>query len=122
MARMLVISIMLILQAAEAYSQQPAVLVPKGLLTGQEYLGLGPLEQRRYIAGLTDGYLFSPVFGGKNAELPAQKLKSCLQDMNDVQLAAIYSKFLTDNPAKWHHQAHGTYFQALVRVCGDFLN
>ena len=65
--------------------------------------------------GLIDGLFLSPFFGAPKARI--QWLENCVERMTDEQVAAIISKYLSDNPARWHESVHTSVYSALLQSC-----
>jgi hypothetical protein len=80
--------------------QDATVIVKTGFISGNEFRDFSPRLKRAYAMGFMDGVLMSPAFGAPKARL--SWLESCVTGMTDEQVSAIFSKFLEDNPARWH--------------------
>ena len=120
-----VIAIMLPGALAVSQSQQrgsptPAgvdepVLIHDGFITGQRFRELSELSRRSYAAGLVDGMLLAPFVGAPKARL--QWFETCATGMTDGQVAATISKFVNENPARWHEQVHAQFYAAMRQAC-----
>ena len=91
------------------------ILVPNGFLTGQKFLDASEETRTAYSAGLIDGFLGSALFGTPSET--AQHLHDCLEDMRNDQVAAIFEKYLRDNPAQWTWGMTVIGNQALRDIC-----
>ncbi len=99
------------------------VTIHKGFLTGEQYLHLTEGDQyhlealtRMYYAmGLIDGIILAPLLGG--SERRTFNLGECLDGMTSTQVDAILSKYLNENPRRWHESAHTSMYAALVTAC-----
>src|SRR2546425_10591991 len=91
------------------------VQVPNAFRTGQQYLELSAHEQATYIMGLVDGISIGPLFGASEARVLA--LQSCLQKHNNVQIAAILTKYVQDRPERWHDGAHALFYLRMFELC-----
>jgi hypothetical protein len=109
----------LLLLSPDAYGQP--VRVHNGFITGEQYLRLEARDRRRYVIGLIDGIFLAPLLDG--SEERSWNLGKCVEGpghgMTDMQLDAILSKFLNDNPGRWHESAHISMYSALLTVCPD---
>lgn len=95
-------------------SDQP-VLVHNGFITGQQFRDLPELRRRSYAAGIVDGALLAPLMGAPKASVTW--FESCATGMTDDQIAAIISKFVNDNPARWHEPVHTQFYAAMRQAC-----
>jgi len=91
------------------------VQIPNAVRTGQQYLELSASDRATYIAGLIDGIFIGPLFGASDARVAA--LQSCLQGQNNVQIAAILSKYIKDRPERWHEGAHALFYSRMLELC-----
>jgi hypothetical protein len=107
----------LLLLSPDAYGQ--AVRVHNGFITGEQYLRMEAHDRRSYVMGLIDGIFLAPLIGGSQER--SWNLGRCVEGtgdgMTNVQLDAILSKYLNDNPGRWHESAHLSMYSALLAVC-----
>jgi hypothetical protein len=96
-------------------SRAEGVWVPNAFMTGQEYLALSESSRTAYVMGLLDGIFVGPLFGASEARVKA--LQNCLQEHNNVQIAAILSKYIQDKPERWHDGAHVLFYSRMVELC-----
>jgi hypothetical protein len=89
--------------------------IKSGFLTGNVYRELSPAGKRGYVMGFTDGVLIAPLLDAPKSEL--RSIERCLVGMTDVQVVAIFDKWLTDNPARWHEQMNILSYSALRQAC-----
>jgi hypothetical protein len=61
-------------------------------MTGQQYLALPANSRAAYVMGLVDGIFIGPLFGASEAAVIA--VQDCLKERNNVQIAAILSKYI----------------------------
>jgi len=100
---------------AISVSRAEGVRVPNAFMTGQGYLALSAHEQGTYIMGLVDGIFIGPLFGA--SEHTVLGLQSCLQERNNIQIAAILSKYIQDRPERWHDGAHMLFYSRMLELC-----
>lgn len=93
-----------------------SVWVPRGLLTGQQYLDLDDDEQGYYALGLIDGMLVAPLLRAPASEV--RWLRECLTGMTGRQLAAILASHLRDHPEKRQDDVHVPMLAAMRAACG----
>lgn len=91
------------------------VSIHDGFMTGQRFRDLPEMSRRAYAAGLVDGMLLAPLVGAPKAGL--KWFESCATGMTDEQVAAIISKFVNDNPARWHEPLHAQFYAAMRQAC-----
>lgn len=100
--------------ASQDYSG-PSVYVKNGFHTGTTYLQLSHEQRAGYAAGLLDGIFVSSVLGAKGDVL--DRLQNCAVGMSDIQLVAVFDKYLRDNPGRWHQSMHVLGYSALLAAC-----
>jgi hypothetical protein len=87
-----------------ARAGEPEIVIKSGFLTGNAYRGFSPESRRAYAMGLIDGMFLAPFFDAKKQKL--EWLERCGTGMGDEQIAAIFDKYLRDNPGRWHETMH----------------
>ena len=92
-----------------------SVRIPGGFMTGAEFLELSEPHQRGYAAGFVNGLLISPFVGAR--ESCVAHYSRCLEGTTDVQLAAVISCWLRENPERWHDGSHIASWIAIKRMC-----
>lgn len=100
---------------ARQADQANGIVIHNGFLTGQDFRDLPDLRKRSYAAGLIDGLFLGPLFDAPKSSLGW--LENCVEGMTDGQVSAIISKYLDDNPGRWHQPVHGAAYSALLAVC-----
>jgi hypothetical protein len=93
------------------------VRVPNAFMTGQMYLALSASERAAYVMGLVDGVFIGPLFGASEESITA--LQSCLQKRNNIQIAAILTKYIRDRPEQWHEGAHMLFNARMLELCPE---
>jgi hypothetical protein len=91
------------------------VAIHNGFGTGEQYLNMSEPEQRAYAAGTINGILLAPLFGAPKKNL--RRIENCVTGMTDSQVAAILTKYLRDNPSRWHETTHTSMYSALMESC-----
>ena len=113
---MRVLFIVMILMVSPAIqSAEDDVVIKSGFLTGNQYRSFAASDRRKYAMGLVDGMLLSPFFGAEKKRL--SWLESCATGMNDGQIVAIFDKYLTKNPARWHESINALAYFAMKQEC-----
>jgi len=100
---------------ASSVSAESAVSIKTGLGTGEAYLNMSSREQRAYAIGVVNGMLLAPLFGAPKEKM--LRIESCLVGMTDTQVAAILTKYLRENPGRWHETPHVPMYAALIETC-----
>lgn len=90
-------------------------LIRTGFGTGERYLSASEQEQRAYAAGIINGMLMAPMFGASRGKM--RWLEQCIQGMTDSQIVSILTKYLRDNPGRWHETPHAPMYTALKESC-----
>lgn len=97
---------------------QPDVLIHQGFLNGNDYLGMSDIRQRTYAMGIVEGIMLSPWFGAPRSELGW--FENCIEGMNDIQVAAIISKYLENHPGEWHKPLHFLTYRTMREACKNY--
>ncbi len=111
-----VVFAVLLISCSVAAASEPAVEIKTGFLTGNAYRILSQEARRAYAMGLLDGMFLAPFFGAKKEKLGW--LERCATSMTDEQIAAIFDKYLRDNPGRWHETMHVLGMVAMKDACG----
>jgi hypothetical protein len=93
------------------FAADKSVLIPNGFGTGQSYIDMSEYEKRCYAMGAINGMLIAPFFGASANEM--EWFVSYLANMTDKQVAAILSKYLQDNPGRWHNGLNVLMYSAI---------
>lgn len=101
--------------ALGSVSRAEGVWVANAFMSGHEYLALPESRQSAYVMGLVDGIFIGPLFGASEARVKA--LQSCLQGNNNIQIAAILTKYIKDQPERWHDGAHALFYSRMFELC-----
>ena len=116
MRAIIAILIIVFLCAPVIDASEQSVLFHDGFCTGQDFLEMSPSNRRIYSMGAINGILCAPFFGA-----PVEKMnwfESYIENMTDVQVAAILSKFLEDNPGRLHDGLYALMYSA-IKVAYD---
>ena len=85
------------------------------LLSGQDYLELAEYDREVYVSGINDAYSWSYVAGFERMKW----LGPCVQGRQAEQLAAMFSKWLRENPERWHEPAAKLFPFAMFAACRE---
>jgi hypothetical protein len=91
------------------------ITIHRGFLTGNDYLKLDKGEKISYVMGFFDGIMVAPIFKAPKSNM--LWIESCLENMINVQVEAIVSKYLRDHPEVWHNPLHMTIYSAFKDAC-----
>jgi hypothetical protein len=106
------LSILLVVTAAiMAFAVDENVEIHNGFGTGQAYIKMDESEKRTYAMGAINGMLLAPLFGAPKDR--TKWFESYIENMTDEQVAAILTKFLRDNPGRWHEGLHALMYSAI---------
>jgi hypothetical protein len=112
----LFVAAMFILHASPNIAAERGVLIHNGFGTGQDFLGFSDVGKRAYAMGVINGFIMAPMFGAPEAQV--FRFGRCLENMTDVQVAAIIDKWLREHPERWHYGLHDVSWDAVTSVCG----
>ena len=111
MRTIVAILVFIFLSAPAVIASEQGILIHDGFGTGQDYISMSPGSKRIYAMGVVNGILIAPLFGAPKEEI--NWFESYLENMTDVQVAAILTKFLENNPGRWHDGLHILMFSAI---------
>ena len=83
------------------------------LLSGQDYLELAEYDREVYVTGVNDAYNWSYVAGFERMKW----LGPCVYGRQAQQLTAMFSKWLQENPERWHEPAAKLFPFAMFESC-----
>ena len=84
-------------------------------ITGNAYNQFNEGQKDVYSIGIVDGLMLSPLYGASIDKL--RPISTCTSKMPSGQLKAVISKYLAENPARWHEDMHKLALDALNEVC-----
>lgn len=90
------------------------VTIRSGFCTGLDYIEMDQNQKEAYIIGAINGMLVSPVFGASKEKL--DWLETYISGMTSTQGAGILTKFLNDNPGRWHEGLNMLTYSAIKRA------
>jgi hypothetical protein len=111
MKAILMMSLVIFLSATIIIAADQGVLIHNGFGTGQDYIKMNQSQKRVYAMGAINGILLAPLFGASKEKM--LWFESYVENMTDEQVAAILSKYLEDNPGRWHDGLHILMFSAI---------
>lgn len=100
-----------------ATAQDGDIVIKSGFITGTQYRAFTEPDRRKYAIGLVDGVLLAPFFNADRKQM--EWLERCATGMNDVQVVAIFDKYLRENPMRWHQSMNALAFAALKETCAN---
>jgi len=107
----LLVSIAIAAALTALAANRDLVMIHNGFGTGQGYVEMSDAQKKAYAAGMVNGMLMAPLFGASKDEM--KWLEAYLENMTDQQVAAIITKYLNDNPGRWHEGLHVLSFVAI---------
>lgn len=99
---------------------QNQVLIHEGFISGNVYRSFTGPKRTSYVMGWVDGVFVSPLFDAPDhtqAGTPLAALSQCVVGMDNIQMEAIFSKWLDEHPERWHESAHLLMYVAMDEVC-----
>jgi hypothetical protein len=90
----------------------PSVYIPNGFGKGDTYLKWTASQKNAYAMGFLNGMLVAPLFNAP--EKCTKWLDDYAKGMSDQQVAAIITKFLNDNPGRWHEPLPVLSYSAIL--------
>ena len=99
---------------ATVLSAADQVQIRGWFITGEDFIGMKDSEKHLYTAGVIDGMLIAPIFDALKEEM--KWFESYTYNMSTTQLASILSKYLKENPEKWHIGSNILMFLAIKQA------
>ena len=97
------------------HANQQTIKISPGFFSAKDYLDMTDTEKRAYATGEINGMLVAPFFGAPEENL--NWLKTCTGKMSDEQLAAILTKYITDQPNQMQTNLNVVTFNAIRDAC-----
>ena len=101
--RCLVLTMAFVLGLAVPVPAEEVYVVYGGFVTGNEYRSFTAVKRAAYVMGWGDGVFVSVFFGAPDhtrAGTPPAALSRCISNMTNVQLDAIFMKWLGEHPER----------------------
>lgn len=102
---------LIFLAAATLSAADESVWIHNGFGTGQDYIKMSESQKRAYAMGAINGMIIAPLLGAPKDKMGW--LEFYVENMTDEQVAAILSKYLQDNPGRWHDGLHSLMYSAV---------
>jgi hypothetical protein len=106
-----IVFLLIFLAAANLFAADEPVFIHNGFGTGQDYIKMSESQKRTYAMGAINGMIIAPLFGAPKDKMGW--LESYVENMTDEQVATILSKYLQDNPGRWHHELNVLMYSAV---------
>ena len=97
------------------HANQQTVKISPGFFTAKDYLDMSDTERRAYATGEINGMLVAPLLGAPEENLGW--LKTCTTKMSDEQIAAILTKYISDQPNQMQANLNVVTFNAMRDAC-----
>jgi hypothetical protein len=91
-------------------AQSNPIQIKNGFGTGNDYRQYTKAERLSYSMGFVNGLLMAPAFDAPKQQ--TKWLEEYVVGMKSEQVATIISKFLDDNPGRWHEALNVLSFAA----------
>lgn len=102
--------------ASIAFAADKVFEIHNGFGTGRDYIKMNESEKKSYAMGAINGMLMAPFFGAPRDQM--KWFESYAENMTDDQVAAILTKYLRDNPGRWHDGLHLLTYSAIKEAYG----
>jgi hypothetical protein len=99
--------------AAQADSDQAPPAATWQLLNGDDFLALPEYDRELYVSGLNDAYNWTVPGGFERMRW----MVGCVHGRKARQLAAMFAKWLDQNPERWHEPAAKLFPFAMFDLC-----
>lgn len=102
---------LIFLTGSPLFAANESVWIHNGFGTGQDYIKMTEPQKRAYAIGAINGMMIAPFFDAPRDKM--QWFESYVENMTDEQVEAILSKYLQDNPGRWHDGLHLLMYSAI---------
>jgi len=97
------------------HANQQTIKISPGFFSAKDYLDMTDTEKRAYATGEINGMLVAPFFGAPEENV--NWLKTCTSKMSDEQIAAILTKYISDQPNQMQTNLNVVTFNAIRDAC-----
>lgn len=91
------------------------VRIHGGFVTGNQYRDMTGIQKRAYVAGLLDGMLLAPAFGGD--ELRMAWFLACTDRIGVIKLRAAINTYVRENPDSHDKKSAAHMYRAVRGAC-----
>jgi hypothetical protein len=109
-----IVFLLIFLTSVTLFAADESIPIHNGFGTGQDYINMSESQKRFYAMGAINGMMIAPIFGAPKKEI--RWFESYIENMTTKQVAAILSKYLKDNPGRWHDGLHMLMYAAVLEA------
>jgi len=106
-----IIFLLIFLVAITLFAAGDYIYLHNGFGNGQTYIEMSASEKRAYAMGAINGMIIAPIFGAPRDKM--EWFEAYVENMTDEQVAAILTKYLQDNPGRWHYGLNILMYEAI---------
>ena len=88
-----------------------------GFVTGNQYRDMTGIQKRSYVAGLLDGMLLAPAFGGSEARM--QWFLVCTQRLGVIKLRGAINAYIRDHAESHDRKSAADMYRAILAACRE---
>ena len=86
-----------------------------GFVTGNQYRDMTGIQKRSYVAGLLDGMLLAPAFGGSEERM--QWFLVCTQRIGVIKLRGAINTYIRNHTETHDRKSAADMFRAIRDAC-----
>ncbi len=88
-----------------------------GFITGNQYRDMTGIQKRSYVAGLLDGMLLAPAFGGSEDQM--QWFLVCTQRLGVIKLRGAINSYIRNHSETHDRKSAADMYHAIQRACRE---
>lgn len=88
-----------------------------GFVGGNQYRDMTGIQKRSYVAGLLDGMLLAPAFGGSESRM--RWFLVCTQRLGVIELRGAINTYIRNHPESHDRKSAADMFRAIRGACRE---
>jgi hypothetical protein len=90
-----------------------------GFVTGNQYRDMTGIQKRSYVAGLLDGMLLAPAFGGSEDRM--QWFLVCTRRLGVIKLRGAINTYIRDHDESHYRKSAADMYRAIRAACRSLV-
>ncbi len=90
-------------------------LIHGGFVTGNQYRDMTGIQKKSYVAGLLDGMLLAPAFGGSEERM--QWFLACTQRLGVIKLRGAINTYIRNHAESHDRKSAADMYRAVLGAC-----
>lgn len=98
-----------------AESSPKGTRIHGGFVTGNQYRDMTGIQKRSYVAGLLDGMLLAPAFGGSEDRM--QWFLTCTDRLGVIELRGAINTYIRNHAQSYDRKSAADMYRAIRGAC-----